>query len=157
MRYNQILINEKFKLYIEKMEKMEQDRIYCKHGLAHFLDVCRIAYIKVLEDGMDIHKDILYAAGLLHDIGRIEEYEHGVGHHIASVHIAQEILPQCGYNNLEIKEICDAIGSHRSLNEGKTLEAILYFADKKARCCFACDAYELCKWEETKKNKGIWA
>ncbi len=43
---------------------------YCRHGLEHLLDVARISYIQVLEDGLDYDENVLYAAALLHDIGK---------------------------------------------------------------------------------------
>ena len=52
----------------------------------------RIAYMMVLEKNLQYSKEVIYAIGLLHDIGRVEQYEKGIGHHIASFNIAKEIL-----------------------------------------------------------------
>ena len=51
-----------------QLQKAERTREFCRHTLAHFLDVARIAHIWNLEYGLGIPKDILYAAALLHDI-----------------------------------------------------------------------------------------
>ena len=50
---------------------------------------------------------VIYAIGLLHDIGRVEQYEKGIGHHIASFNIAKEILKDIDFKEEEkwIKEL----------------------------------------------------
>ena len=52
-RYNRIVRNEEFNRLLDGIETLEADRIYCRHGLEHLLDVARISYIQVLEDGLD--------------------------------------------------------------------------------------------------------
>ena len=73
-RINCITQNQKFKEYIRKNELQEIDRKFCHHDMEHFLDVARIAYIKVLESNLKIEKYIIYATALLHDIGSIIIY-----------------------------------------------------------------------------------
>ena len=133
----------------------EKDRIYCKHNLEHFLDVARIAYMINLEENLGYDKEIIYAIGLLHDIGRHREYESGLEHHIASVVMAREILKETGFNDDEIKIICDAIGSHRNKKDTNKLHELMYKADKLSRKCYACNAVATCKWSSNKKNKSI--
>ena len=41
--------------------------------MEHFLDVARLMYIYNLEDQAGFSKEMIYAAGLLHDIGRYEQ------------------------------------------------------------------------------------
>ena len=51
-------------LYIESMagiQDAERDRIFCRHGLEHCLDVARILYIIVLEQHLDYDKEVIYA------------------------------------------------------------------------------------------------
>lgn len=43
--------------------------------MEHFLDVARLMYIYNLEDQAGFSKEMIYAAGLLHDIGRYEQME----------------------------------------------------------------------------------
>lgn len=157
MGYQEILINEEFLSNMRQLKMLEKDRIYCRHGLEHLLDVCRIAYIRALEDGISISKNLIYGAGLLHDIGRVLEYQSQIPHHTASVRLAGEILCQCGYEEADIKRICDAIGKHREGGSEDILTKLIYEADKLSRCCFACEAYAGCKWPEEKKNKGVRA
>ena len=52
----------------------EKERIFCRHGMEHLLDVARIAYITNLEEGLGIEKDVIYAAGLLHDVIEDTDY-----------------------------------------------------------------------------------
>ena len=47
------------------------------------MDVARIAYIENLEAQLGLEKEDIYIAALLHDLGRVDEYESGIGHHIA--------------------------------------------------------------------------
>lgn len=163
-RYNLILKNQIFQEKMEKLAVLEEDRIFCRHDYTHLLDVCRIAYILCLEKGMGISKDLIYAAGLLHDLGRVDEYEEGIGHHLAGAGVAEEILKQCRYTQDETVMVCDAIRNHRSETrestvkdeaDGETLGHLLYMADKKSRNCFCCKAYNRCKWNEERKNKGV--
>ena len=51
--------------------------------MSHLLDVARIAYIRNLEKGYGFRKDVIYAAAVLHDIGKALQYEEKVPHEIA--------------------------------------------------------------------------
>ena len=73
-RINEISDHPLWKLHIEQLKEAEKDRIFCKHGIEHLLDVARIAYIENLEENCDISKEMIYAAALLHDIGRFLQY-----------------------------------------------------------------------------------
>ena len=155
-RYNLIVQDELYIDLLKRLEVAEADRIFCRHGIGHLLDVARIAYIMVLECGADYSKDVVYAAGLLHDIGRLAQYETGVGHHEAGVPIVKDIMGRCGYSQEEIAIVCEAVGAHRREQEAsRNLSEFLYKADKKSRNCFMCQAYDECNWDENKKNKGV--
>ena len=152
MSYNDIIKNKKFIYTLQSIDRLEQDRQFCKHGLSHLFDVARTAYIISLENNINIAKDIIYAAALLHDIGRAEEYEKGTSHSEAGAKIAACILNDCGYTDEEIKLITQAILSHREDSGKNSLGSIIYAADKLTRPCFACDAARDCKWSSDKKN-----
>ena len=80
-RIDKILQHELYKEYVGKIELAERDREFCKHDMVHFLDVCRLAmilYLKEQADAKDIKEEWIYATGLLHDIGRWQEYEEGI-------------------------------------------------------------------------------
>ena len=153
-RYRGILKHPVFLKYAEELVELEKDRIYCGHSLEHLLAVARIAYIMVLEQKLDYDKDIVYAAGLLHDIGRTTQYKSGVPHELAAIEPATRILEACGYTTQEISDITEAIGKHR-IKHGDSLPAILYKADKKSRNCYVCKAADTCNWPDGKRNSGV--
>lgn len=140
-----------------EIEKWEKNRIFCRHNKEHFLDVARLAMIMNLEENYRIDVEIIYAAALLHDIGRHLQYEKGIPHEDASAQIAPEILKECGYTMEESHLIIDAILSHRmrEIENEKNLKGLLYRADKASRNCFWCKAQAECNWKENKKNKQI--
>ena len=153
-RVNKILNNEKYKYYLKKNNFYEKNREFCKHDIEHFLAVARISYILCLEKGLNVNKDIIYAVGLLHDIGRWLQYEKNIPHNISSVNISEEILKECDFSQDEIKIILDAILNHRN-KQCRDLNKIFYRADKLSRQCFVCSASDKCYWGEDKKNKDI--
>ena len=151
-----ILQNERYIYLMKKIEELEADREFCLHNIEHSLDVARIGYIMCLEQSMDIKKEHIYAAALLHDIGRAREYENNLPHHEQSAVIAEEILFECGLEKADIDLICSAIRSHKHTETtNNNLEYVLYKADKLSRNCFACKMYDACYWTEETKNHTI--
>ncbi|HEY5524025.1 MAG TPA: HD domain-containing protein [Clostridium sp.] len=153
-RVNQILKNKNYRDYLKILEALEEEREFCKHTIEHFLDVARIAYIKVLEENLNYSKEVIYAIALLHDIGKILEYEEGIPHHRGSVEIAKEILKEIGFNEEEKASILTAIEEHREGSD-KELSEIIYISDKLSRNCFNCRAESKCYWGKDKKNFNI--
>ena len=155
------------------IDEEEKNRRFCRHDLAHLLDVARIAYIDVLENdirvgGELLSKEQVYACALLHDIGRAEEYKRGVDHDEAGVDIAREILEDTDFDDDEKLAILTAIDSHRggvgreelaeddfSHDLAKALATVIRKADHESRLCFDCDAYSDCYWTEERKNNKI--
>ncbi len=154
-RINLILNNEKYKSCLEKLEELEKDRKFCRHTPEHFLDTARIMYITALEENLPVSKEIVYATALLHDIGRVKQYEENIPHDRAGADFAREILPSARFTNEETEEIASAIFCHRNRVGKSVLGKLLCFADKKSRLCFLCKAREECNWEEGRKNKYI--
>lgn len=150
-RVNEILNNEVYKDYLNKLEKYEENREFCKHDLEHFLAMARIAYIKVLEEGLKYSKEVIYSIGLLHDIGRVLEYEQGISHHEASVIISKEILKEIDFTYEEKRSIIKAIENHRKQCDDP-LSSIIYASDKLSRNCIQCKAIKDCYWSDEKKN-----
>lgn len=152
-RVNKIFADEKYILYLGKIKYYEKGRKFCKHNMKHFLDVARIAYIMCLEKNLNVKKDIIYAIGLLHDIGRWQQYETGIPHEKASSLLAKDILKSCNFNEEEINIIIEAIDNHRNPNsEYNILNGIIYKSDKTSRACFNCKAEKKCNWAPEKKN-----
>ncbi len=155
-RIDKIIKDESFIKRIKEINEIEKYRIFCGHGYDHLMSVARIAYIMVLEEGLDISKEFVYAASLLHDIGRFSEYEKEMDHRIAGPYVARPILLNAGFSEEETEIICDAIRLHGTYPDEKgTLAGVLYRADKLSRDCFSCKAYEECNWPPEKKNDYI--
>ena len=151
---NIILNNKKYKQALKKIEEYEKDREFCNHTIEHFMDVSRIAYIMILEENLNVSKEIVYAIGLLHDIGRVKQYEEGIHHDIASVEISREILKETSFTKNEINIILNGIANHRKESDNK-LEEIIYKADKLSRQCFNCKSEQDRYWSNEKKNFKI--
>lgn len=170
-RINQLLHHSDFIQTLEKLEILEADRIYCHHGLSHLLDVARIACLLQYNQKEEIKElfsmEIIYASALLHDIGRVLQYEQGLPHETAGLLLAQKILNECNFTKSEQNLILKAILFHRKEiksnieikdNTIKNIEALhilLYKADKLSRNCFFCKAADTCYWSNNEKNKGI--
>ena len=100
-RVNRILHNPRYRECVEKNRKYEEERIFCRHDMSHFLDVARLSWIENLEKGLGIEKELIYAAALLHDCGRFRQYEDGTPHELAGAQLAEEILLDCGFEEPE--------------------------------------------------------
>ena len=154
LKYQRILKNRSYISLINNIESKERNRFFCRHGMEHLIAVARIAYIISLEEQSGISKDIIYAASLLHDIGRAEEYDTGRSHNEAGAEKAEAILRECDYSDDEIKEITEAIRTHGHdgyPEKAAPLERLLCMADKLSRTCFNCPAHEECNWADDKK------
>lgn len=155
-RINEIWEHPKWQRAYHKIQELEQDRRFCGHSLEHFLDVARLAYIYSLEEQSKIPREWIYAAALLHDIGRHEQYLNQIPHQEASAVLARGILKDCGFLENEQSEIIQAIRGHRKdQNQEGSLSHYLYQADKRSRCCIICPAEKECNWSEEKKNWKI--
>lgn len=156
-RITAILKNQKYISALQTIKKYELERIYCRHDEEHFYNTARIGYILILENGLDISKELFYAAALLHDIGRALEYTEGKPHNQASAEMSEDILKECFFNDDEINEITQAILMHRNNNEKNQLNFsdILYKADKLSRNCYNCPAEKSCNWDNNRKNLDI--
>lgn len=159
-RANRILQHPLYRKALEQIEQTEEKRIFCKHDMEHFLAVARLVWIYNLRQGAGIPREVVYAAALLHDIGRAQEYEKGSPHHEAGAQLARDILRECGFSEEERRQISEAILFHRgSQKEGagqeNDLHALLYKADKASRNCFVCGARDVCKWRPEAMNMEI--
>ena len=159
-RVDRIIYNDEYRRLMETVRNKETDRIFCRHGLEHCLDVARIAYIMNIEQGYAIDREIIYATALLHDIGKDEQYESGISHDVASERVADAILggmpEDVAFEPADAAAIKTAILGHRKLRvNSQPLERLLYAADKASRACFACPARNACNWSDDKKNLSI--
>ena len=158
-RYDSIINNRLYREHTDRISGYEKDRIFCHHDMSHFLDTARIGMILNLTEGYGIDKDIIYAAALLHDVGRDKQYEDGTPHEESSAVIAETILDETDYNPNEKQMILQAIRDHRdeSVKTMKNLSGLIYRADKLSRPCYFCRAEKECNHKKNKKNASlIW-
>ncbi len=156
-RVNKILQNEDFKRLVADVEELEKDRIFCRHNMDHFLDVARIAVIMAADEGLILERGIIYAAALLHDIGRGEQYRSKTPHEEASAGLAPAILADCDFSDEEIRNISEAIRQHgnEAVKDEPDLTGLLYRADKASRKCFMCKAVDQCHKKPEKRVMTI--
>ncbi len=156
-RINRILHHSLFRECLAKNEAAEAERIFCRHDMGHFMDVARIGQIMNLEEKVGLEQELIYAAALVHDIGRHVQYADGTPHERASAVRAPQILKECGFDDKETGVIIDAVLHHRDVlvKEEQNLRGVLYRADKLSRACYACKAEAQCDWKKDKKNLEI--
>ena len=157
-RVNRILRHPLYQSLLRELREAEAERIFCGHDMEHFLAVARLAWIENLQEHSGIAREMIYAAALLHDMGRVRQYRDGTEHHEESAGIAARILPECGFSEEERETITKAILFHRQDTEegaAGTLGALLYRADKASRNCFVCEAQSQCNWKPEKRNREI--
>lgn len=155
-----LLEKDSYQERLRKLEKLEADRAFCRHGFTHLMDVARLAWIRCLEEHLPYEKEEVYLFALLHDIGRVEEIEQGISHAEASAQYAGEILVHIGYPVQGIRRITGAILCHRGRMETDSqadsaqedFAALMKWADKASRPCFSCEASGQCNWPKEKKN-----
>jgi HD superfamily phosphodiesterase len=157
-RIDAIVRDPQFRESLSRIEKCEQDREFCKHNLQHFVDVARILYILMLESGQyqqfideerlggaAAAKEVIYAAGILHDIARWQEYETGEDHAMLGAEVSEPILERAGFKPGEIAVITRAIREHREHSIQMTrLGELLFRADNLSRACHECSVKDKC-------------
>ncbi len=90
-----------------------------------------------------------YAAGLLHDVGRYQEYRDGTDHARQSAVLAKPLLKSAGFTPEEQEIIISAIAEHRNKAEesaaSSPLSTALREADLHSRLCYRCRALPDCR------------
>lgn len=146
-RVNQLIEHQDFISYQRKIDQIEIERKFCRHGFEHGLNVARIAYAYILEQGdRELDKEVVYAAALLHDIGRWVEYQNGEDHAVVSARLARPLLEDCKFGVAEVDLITEGIREHRQ-HSAKALSRLgqaLALADEWARDCRNCPAQKEC-------------
>jgi uncharacterized protein len=157
-RVNKIVSHRAYVENIDKLFRAEENRVFCRHNLQHFLDVARVGYIIALERKFKIGKEIIYAASLLHDIGRWKQYQDGTDHAIYSAGLAQGILIDCGFKDEEIVQVIESIEKHRKgINLTTELDIALYEGDKLSRPCVECQSLDGCdRFSHDQKPKLVY-
>lgn len=169
-RVERVLQDSFFQECMTRNQAKEINRKFCKHSFQHVIDVARITYIIMLEAGdlqkfIEEHqlagreggKEIIYAAALLHDIGRWLEYETGEDHASCGADLAVSILERAGFNRDETKIITRSIREHRRMGEDMSfLGERLYRADNLSRVCSRCEAsYDCYKFDDMETGAKV--
>ena len=119
-RINRILTHPSYIEYVSQNAEKEQDRVFCHHDMGHFLDVARLAEILNLTEAYGQDAELIYAAALLHDIGRHIQYETGEDHALVSARMAPAILKDCGFMQEEAEQIVSVqICTAKSIKENR--------------------------------------
>ncbi len=157
-RVDRVLKDSWYQKCLAHNAALEKERRFCRHDLQHMLDVARIAYMLMLE-GLNgeaaaagegevktiTGKEVVYAAGLLHDMARWKEYETGEDHAAAGALMAGPVLDRAGFDAAEKEIIITAIREHRSGGrEASLLGQYLCKADDFSRPCNKCAAQTEC-------------
>ncbi len=157
-RVGRIIGDSFYRYCLEQNAAREVDRPFCRHDFQHMLDVARICYILMVEGNqlvdficqnrLDNHqaaKEVVYAAGLLHDIARWQQYDTGEDHALTGARLARPVLERAGFLPHEIEVITRAIAAHRRGEpRGGLLGRLLCRADDLARPCALCAARNEC-------------
>lgn len=169
-RVDKILNDPRYRECLERNAACETTRRFCRHDLQHMLDVSRITYMLVLEDGTPgdeavqgivgespaVVKEIIYAAGLLHDMGRWRQYETGEDHAAAGARLAAPVLERAGFTAVEREIITTAIREHRTGGgEASKLGQYLRRADDLSRPCAFCQARAECYKLDRMETAGM--
>ena len=142
--------------YMRRNAEAEKDRQFCRHDLQHCFDVARVAYIMRLEGGIQIPKERIYVAALLHDIAKWKQYLYKIDHAAEGAVLAAKILADIGAEKQAADEIRDAIRTHRKKEIPKSLLGeILYDSDKACRPCVFCQSIATCSRFANGKSPAV--
>lgn len=154
-RVNAILKHPIYMETLEEIKLLEEDRIFCRHNLEHFINVARISYIMNLEENLGFSKELIYVVGLLHDIGRGEQYKNDTPHEVASYEISKDIMKDIHFTDEEKSFVKDGILGHRKEDKTSKISSLFYRGDKLSRECFRCASNSLCNWKAEVKNLTV--
>ncbi|MCL5058005.1 MAG: HD domain-containing protein [Actinobacteria bacterium] len=144
----------------------ERDRLFCRHDYRHMVLVSQIS-CKVIKQtgglnilvkteglsGIRSALEVVYAAGLLHDMGRWRQYDTGEDHALAGSVMAGSVLERAGFSKREAGVITRAIREHRKALPGQSyLGRVLCLADDLSRPCGSCGARLDCYKYEYMEN-----
>ncbi len=136
---------------LENSERIAEDRN------AECTDV--IGEKKNVSVNLQEKKDQFYVTGLLHDIGRVAQYETGEHHSEAGMRVAEQLLSEIGYPPEWMAETLQIVGVHHGRKEEKdetgAMEYYIRRADHLSRNCFLCEAADSCKWSDEERNQTI--
>ena len=150
---------------LRRLQQIEKNRAFCRHDLAHMEKCAEIGQWMKRENGLAYSDGTILLCALLHGLGRVEEYESGADHRMASAELADGLLRELEVSEEERRKILRAIRSHGRRKDAarmwyarkriRTLEGLLRFSDQFSRPCYRCRARRECKWREDEKIPRI--
>ena len=173
IKIQKIIEHEKYQEYLSDIAAIEQGRKFCTHTLEHFLDVARIGYILWLEhivcaqtaseetqtevmESIQGAKRHIYAASLLHDIGKFRQYVYHENHAVAGAVLAEQILIDVDFCANDRAVILDAIRNHNRCTSSNMLMQVIQQADRLSRKCYQCQMQQACyKIEQMDARNGL--
>ena len=142
---------------IKLLGKMKFRTSYGQNALKHSIEVAQLSGLLASEMGLDVR--VAKRAGLLHDIGRVAQYETGEHHSVAGVRIAEKLLTEIEYPSEWMRETLQIVGVHHGREETdgelSRMEYYIRRADHLSRNCFFCEASDSCKWKKEERNQTI--
>ncbi|MBC9784233.1 HD domain-containing protein [Heliobacterium chlorum] len=100
-------------------------------------------------------KEVIYSAALLHDMGKWKQYETGEDHAKVGAELCKPLLKDCGFSDIEIDLIAEAIRHHRKKERKMSptfLGQILARADGYSRLCCRCEQTNDCNWKKKQET-----
>ena len=119
-RLDAIWADEVYQREYRRLEELEQTRVFCRHGIRHLMDTARIMWALNLERACGLSQDVVYAAALLHDIGKALDHEIEGSHVQIGVEVARKYK--------ENPAVIHAIEAHHGDVEPKTPLAFIVMA-----------------------------
>ena len=133
------------------------ERITVERNVGCTDNICGKMYSSV---NLQEKKDQFYVTGLLHDIGRVAQYETGEHHSEAGMRIAKQLLSDIGYPSEWMSETLQIVGVHHGREEENAETGVMEYyirrADHLSRNCFLCEAADSCKWSDEERNLTIF-
>lgn len=163
-RVNRILADQAYCSALREIEAAEKGREFCGHTFDHLVETARLTYLLLLEQGeRHISREMAYATGLLHDIGRASALRQERDHALVSAEMAEPILRRSAFNCSEQTLILRAITQHRHkggekevLQHRSPLSDALSRADSLARLCYRCNSAAACyRFQLQPGRKGL--
>lgn len=157
-RIGLLLQDSLYNEYLQRNVLEEMEHQFCRHDINHLFAVAQMTFSLMLnnndgeifleETGTDSQaaaKEVIYAAGLLHDIGKWKEYRDGEDSAACSARLSRAILPRALFTPDEIAIICRAIGEQRNISKDMSLLGEkLYRGNNLARINSECRCNEEC-------------
>jgi len=114
----------KFRNKLLKLVKEKLSKDNTGHSMCHHLRTEKYA-LTIAKNDKNIDKDVLSAAALIHDVGRIDEFR-GIDHVETGVKFAKQWLPKIGFPKEKIPKVIEAVAMHEQRHHHINKKPIKY-------------------------------